>query len=266
MKKTTISVALATYNEESNITACLKAVSWANQIIIVDGQSTDNTVSLAKKHKNVKIISTTNKPIFHINKQMAIDKCTGDWILQLDADEVVSPQLKDEIQQILTKDPKNISQNGFWINRQNFFLTRFLKKGGQYPDPVARLYKRGQGRLPCLSVHEKTEINPPVGQLQNDLLHYADRDLPHFLAKNNRYTDLMAQELKQQKLKITPFSFFNYHLLKPAIIFFQIYFRHLGFVDGLPGLIFAYYSALCPRTAFVKYKNISTPPTKTSYN
>jgi len=253
MKKATISIALATYNEETNIATCLKAISWADEIIIVDGQSTDNTVPIAKKYK-AKIISTPNLKMFHTMKQMAIDKCTGDWILQLDADEVVSRKLKDEIQQILAKDPQSIPQNGFWINRQNFFLTRFLKKGGQYPDPVARLYKRGQGRLPCLSVHEKTDINPPVGQLQNDLLHYADRDLPHFLAKNNRYTDLMAQKLKQQKLKINPVSLINYHLIKPATIFFQIYFRHLGIVDGLPGLIFAYYSALCPRTAFIKYQ------------
>ena len=257
MKKTKLSVAIATYNEAENITSCLQAVSWADEIILVDGQSTDDTIKLAKKFKNVKVVSTTNKPMFHLNKQMAIDKCTGDWILQLDADEIVSPDLKKEICQVLAKKPTDIPQNGFWINRKNFFLTRFLIKGGQYPDPVARFYKKGQGRLPCRSVHEKTQINPPVGQLKNDLLHYADRSLKHYLAKNHRYTDLMAEELKQQHLKITLKSKLTYLFLKPATLFFQIYFRHLGFFDGRPGLIFAYYSALSPRTAFVKYQKMS---------
>ena len=254
-KPATISVAMATYNEESNIGRCLDSTnSWVNQTIIVDGQSQDKTVSTAKKYKNIKIISTPNLKMFHTMKQMAIDSCTSDWILQLDADEVISLRLKSEIQQILKKDPESIPQNGFWIKRRNFFLTRFLKKGGQYPDPTIRLYKNGSGRLPCQSVHEQAKIKGRVGELKNDLLHYADADFSRYLARNNRYTDLMAQKLKQQKLKITLLSSINHLLVKPMVIFFKIYFRHLGLVDGIPGLIFAYYSALCPRTAFIKYK------------
>ena len=255
MKKATISLALATYNEELNIGRCLDSTnSWVNQTIIVDGQSRDKTVFIAKKYKNIKIISTPNLKMFHTMKQMAIDKCTSDWILQLDADEVISQELKSEIQRILKKDPKSVPQNGFWIKRRNFFLTRFLKKGGQYPDPTIRLYKNGLGRLPCQSVHEQTKIKGRVGELKNDLLHYADADFSRYLARNNRYTDLMAQELGQQKLKISLSSSLNHLLIKPIVIFFKIYFRHLGLVDGIPGLIFAYYSALCPRTAFIKYK------------
>jgi len=252
MNKATLSIAIATYNEEANIDPCLKAISWADEIIIVDGQSSDKTVAIAQKYKT-KIISTKNLPMFHLNKQMAIDACKSDWILQLDADEIVSPALKKEIQAILSKPAKHIAENGFKINRSNFFLTRFLKKGGQYPDPVFRLYKRGQGRLPCLSVHEKTVINPPVGQLKHDLLHYADTDFSRYLSRNNRYTTIMSQNLIDNKTPLSFVTFLNYFFLKPYLTFFQIYFRHLGFLDGFPGLIFAYYSAISHPAAFVKY-------------
>ena len=143
--KSTLSVTLATYNEAKNIVRCLEAIKdIATEIIIVDGQSQDNTVELIKKFKNAKIISTTNKPMFHINKQMGISACKGDWILQLDADEIVTSELKKEIESYLKKDLDEINENGFWIPRKNYFLGTFLKKGGQYPDPTIRFYKNGK--------------------------------------------------------------------------------------------------------------------------
>ncbi len=257
MKKlATISIAIAVHNEQTNIGNCLKAVhSWVDEIVLVDGQSNDKTITIVKSYPKVKIISVTNKAMFHINKQIAIDKCKSDWTFQLDADEIVSPELKKEIQSILTKHPSAVTENGFWINRKNFFLTKFLKKGGQYPDPLARLYKKGQGKLPCLSIHEKTNINPPVGQLQNPLLHYADLHFSRYLTRNNRYTSLMADDLKKQKVKINLSSFIKYFFIKPSVTFVQIYFRHLGFLDGFPGLIFAYYSGISHRAAYTKYYN-----------
>lgn len=252
MKTTSLSVAIATFNEAANIDRCLKALTgWVDEIIIVDGQSTDNTIDLAKKYPQVKTISTTNKPFFHINKQIAIDKAKGDWILQLDADEVVSPKLKEEILSVIG-DPQ-ISENGFWINRRNFFLDRFLTKGGQYPDATLRLYRRGFGRLPCRSVHEQAEVDGKVGHLQNDLLHYADPDFDRYLTRNNRYTSLMAQELAAAKLPLNAQTFLNYFLIKPITTFFSIYCRHRGFQDGFPGFIFAYYSAISFQSAYVKY-------------
>lgn len=247
-------MAMATYNEEKNLPRTLNSIkNWVNEIVIVDGQSSDKTVAIAKKYK-ARIIKKPNRAMFHINKQIAIDNCRSDWILQLDADEVVSPQLAAEIQQILKKNPKDIPQNGFWINRRNFFLAKFLTKGGQYPDAVARLYKKGQGRLPCQSVHEKTQIIPPIGQLKNHLLHYADPTLNRYLDRNNRYTSLMAEEMQKQKIPLNLFTFINYFFIKPSTTFIKIYFRHLGLLDGLPGLIFAYYSAISHRAAYIKYK------------
>ena len=247
--KTTISIAIATYNESKNIKNCLASViDWADEIIVVDGQSTDDTVDIIKKFKQVKLISTTNKLMFHLNKQMAIDACTSDWILQLDADEVVSPVLKDEILKVITTS----EFNGYWLKRQNFFLGRFLTKGGVYPDPTLRLYRRGFGKLPCKNVHEQAEVKGPVSTLNSDLLHYADPNFSRYLLRNDRYTSLIAQELKEKGVKTNLINFINYFLIKPIYWFFLSYFRHRGYVDGFPGFVFAWYSSLRFPIAYIK--------------
>ena len=245
--KNTISVAIATYNEETNIKQCLNTViDWVDEVVIYDGQSTDKTVSLAKKFPKVKIISGPNHQIFHINKQVAIDACTQDWILQLDADERVTPTLATEIQETIT----STSHNGFWIKRKNYFLGKFLTKGGVYPDPTIRLYRKGKGRLPCLDVHEQAHIDGSIGWLKNHLLHYSDPTFDRFILRNNRYSIILASQIKNPK-------FFDYFLIKPIFTFISLYFRHLGLLDGFPGFVFAFYSALRFPAAYVKYWEIT---------
>ncbi len=246
----TISVAIATYNEEANIKRCLEAVhDWVKEIIIVDGHSSDKTLSIAKEFSKVKTISTTNKAIFHINKQMAINAAKGDWILQLDADEVVTPSLATEIQNTLPQ----TKFNGFWIKRKNYFLGRFLTKGGVYPDPTIRLYRNGLGRLPCLDVHEQAVIDGPVGWLKNDLLHYSDPSFKRYLTRFDRYTTLLAKELAEKHTSLNFFNYLNYYLVKPTHWFFLAYVRHLGLVDSWQGFLFAFYSALRFPVSFSKY-------------
>jgi len=256
--KLTLSVTLATYNESKNITRCLEAVSdIATEIIIVDGQSQDNTVELIKKFKNAKVISTTNKPMFHINKQMGISACKGDWILQLDADEIVTPELKKEIESYLKKDINEVEENGFWIPRKNYFLGTFLKKGGQYPDPTIRFYKNGKAHLPCQNVHEQAEVDGAVGWLKNDLEHYADTSFSLYLLRANRYTTLLAQELQEKKIKINFINFINFYLFKPTWWFLKTFFRHRGYVDGFAGFVFSFYSALRFPIAYTKYYELT---------
>jgi len=252
--KLNVSVAIATFNEKDNIIRCLDAVhDWVDEIIIVDGQSTDGTPELVKKYKKVKLIQTTNKPNFHINNQMAIDACTSSWILQLDADEVVTPALKREIISISTKSIDTIKTSGFWIKRKNYFLGRFLTKGGVYPDPTIRFYKNGQAKLPCKDVHEQAQVDGPVDTLKNDLLHYADPTFSRYLLRSNRYTTLLAQELKQNQTSISFFSFLNYFIFKPTFWFLLSYFRHRGYVDGFPGFVFSLFSSLRFPIAYIKY-------------
>ncbi len=239
MKK--ISVVLAVFNEEKNLKDCLDSVeTLAWEIVIVDGGSTDKTLEIAKAF-GARIIQTDNPLIFHINKNKAIDAAQGDWILQLDADEVVSKDLAEEIKKAANSET---DINGYWIPRRNFFLGRFLTKGGQYPDYTLRLYRQGKGRLPAKDVHEQAEVVGKVGYLKNDLLHLRDKNFSEYIFRYKRYTDLLATQLKSKGLKINLVSFVSYMFIKPLFWFIKVFIRHKGFVDGFPGFIFAVFSSL----------------------
>lgn len=256
MKHTpTLSVALATYNEEKNIARCLESVKeLCSEIIIVDGGSTDNTVDQAKKFTQ-KIVVTDNPPIFHINKQKAIEQCTGEWILQLDADEEIPEDLAREIQRVISDEH---SLDGYFIARKNYFQNRWMKKGGMYPDYVIRLFRNGKGHFPCKSVHEQIAINGTVGHLKNPMRHYPYADFKEYLRKANTYTSLTAQELRNKKVPVSLYSLFLYGLVKPGHTFINLYVRHAGFMDGWQGFIWAFYSGLHHAQAYAKYTKLPT--------
>lgn len=253
-----ISVAIATYNESQNISRCLDSVhNWVDEIVLVDGSPDNNTTKVAQKYSKVKIIKTNNKPMFHLNKNMAIKACTSDWILQLDADEVVSQDLKNKIKNILSQNISKIAQNGYWINRSNYFLGTFLKKGGQYPDPTIRLYKNGKGILPCKDVHEQAKIEGEIGHIQSDILHFADPSFSRYLLRSNRYTSLEANNLYTSGFKPSFSSWFNYFIIKPFSWFISSYFRHKGFIDGFPGYVFSLFSSLRFPIIYIKAWELS---------
>ncbi len=248
MKKT-LSVVLAVYNEEDYLKECLESVKdLAWEIVLVDGGSEDKTLEIAQEF-HAKVIKTNNPPNFHINKNKAIDAAKGDWILQLDADEIVTKELADEIKKIITID---FSIDGYWIPRRNFFLGRFLKKGGQYPDYTLRLYRRGRGRLPAKDVHEQAKVLGETGFINNDLLHIRDKEFFIYLERFNRYTNLFSTQLKESGVGINPLSFLDYLLLKSFFWFLRAYIRHRGYEDGFPGFVFALFSALRFPISYIK--------------
>lgn len=252
MKDIKLSVALATFNEEHCLADCLSSVrEIADEIVVVDGNSIDRTVEIAKSF-GAKVIIADNKPIFHINKQQAIDECCGEWILQLDADEVVPPELVQEIISITQHQSPN-TYNAFWIKRQKMFLGRWIRKGGQYPDPVIRLFKKGKAYLPCKSVHEQMEVEGETGWLKNYLIHLPSPSFSAYITKDNRYSTLTALQMKEKNLSLGFFDSMIHIILMPLKIFFSIYIWHKGFLDGFPGFVFALYSGLHNASAYIKY-------------
>lgn len=239
----TLSVVLAVHNEEKTLPTCLTAVArLADELIVVDGASTDDTVKIARKH-GATIISTTNKSNFHINKQMGIDAAKSDLVLQLDADEEVDRELASFISG-LKRVSSPLPADAWYIRRKNFFLHRWLSKGGQYPDPVIRLIKNGRARLPMRHVHEQMQVDGSVATAQGHLLHYGNPDLATYLQKHNTYTSFTAQQWYDSKQPVSLRFAGAMFVGKPLLTFLSIYFRHKGFVDGIPGFVFALMSAL----------------------
>ncbi len=286
MKKVKLSVALATRNEEENIGACLESVKEiADEIVVVDEESTDKTREIANSY-GVRVFRVKHEPIFHITKQKAIDKATGDWILQLDADERVTPRLVNEIKQVIRMDSKEIRERipqdltkvrlfkkheglirkregelgkqtgkvvAFFVPRINFFLGKPLKHAGVYPDGVIRLIKAGKARLPGKSVHELMEVDGEVAWLFNDLEHHESPTLSRYLNRMNRYTDLKAEEFKKSKVLANYWNLFKYSFIIPASYFLLLYIRHNGWKDGMRGFIWSTFSSLHFPLAYFKY-------------
>lgn len=280
-----LSVCLATFNEEKNIGRCLASIKdIADEIIIVDGTSTDKTVEIARQY-DAKVTVTDNPPIFHINKQKAIDAATKDWVLQLDADEEVSKELAEEIKKIQklsgpameqyqqslknrnlflrhqelieardgavgTKEGEYVA---FFFPRLNYFLGKYLRYGGVYPDGVIRLFKKGMAYLPAKDVHEQPVVSGKVGWLEHDLLHYDSPTFSRYLERNNRYINLLVEELRQQNVKKDLMTFIEYVFYKPVEWFLMTQLRHKGILDGWQGIVFSFYSALRFSRAYIRY-------------
>lgn len=272
-----LSVVLATRNEEGNIGRCLESVrEIADEVIVVDEYSTDKTREVAEK-LGAKVYLEPHHDNFHITKQRALSLAKGDWILQLDADETATPELSQDIKQVLegkfeAKNNELFERHqqlvekrdgkigkptgeivGYFIPRRNIFLGKPLIHAGVYPDGVIRLVKNGMARFPQKSVHEQIELDGEVSWLNGDILHYDSPTLRRYLARLNRYTDLKAAELKSEGVKKTVGAFLYYSFWKPLGVFISLYFRHKGFMDGGRGFLWSFFSASHFPVAYFKY-------------
>jgi len=240
----TISVILITLNEEENIIPCLESVQWADEIVVVDSQSQDRTVELAKRFTDKVIISEWQG--YANNKNLALGYATSDWILWIDADERVPPALANEIRETIQKNPR---ENGFEVARKAFFLGRWIKHCGWYPGYVLRLFRRNKARFNENLVHEGLELEGDRGRLQHPLLHFTDNTLEHYLWKFNRYTSLAAKELAQKNRHAGFMTIFLHSLHA----FIKMYIFKLGFLDGVEGLILC---LLSPKYVGIKYAKL----------
>ncbi len=189
-----LSVVIITHNEEENIRECLESVLWADEIIVVDSDSTDRTEEICRACK-VNFIKEPWKG-FALQKNSAIEKATQSWILSLDADERVTPELRAEITTVMES---NNPKDGYFIARKNFFLGRWIKRCGWYPDYNLRLFQRGKGLFGIREVHEAVKLNGVAGHLEFPMEHYTYKSLEDFMARLDRYSTLAAQELLKEK-------------------------------------------------------------------
>lgn len=226
-----ISVVILTKNEEKNIEDCLRSLDFCDEIIVIDDNSEDKTVELAKKSK-AKVFTRTLNNDFSRQRNFGLEKARGEWILFIDADERVTPSLCDEIIQ-LTNNP--ITQcNGFYIKRRDFMWESELKYGETGNIKLLRLARKDAGKWEG-KVHEKWKVNGKLGELKNPLLHYPHQTITEFLREINFYTDIRVQELYEKGASVYWWSI----ILYPKVKFFRNFFIKKGFLDGLPGLILA---------------------------
>jgi len=224
-----VSVTIITLNEASNIEACLAAVSWADEVLVVDSGSTDDTVARAQA-RGARVIVRAWPGSYAAQKNFAAAETTHDWILSLDADERVTPALAEEIRQVLANPGETA---GYRIPRLTWHLGRWIRTTDWYPDNQLRLYDRRRADWPPRLVHESVTARGPIGYLKHDLEHYAYRDIAHHHDAMNRYTTLAARQMFEKGRRATVFDL----AVHPPAAFFRNYVLKRGFLDGLPGFI-----------------------------
>jgi glycosyltransferase involved in cell wall biosynthesis len=236
----TLSVAIVTKNEEANLTRTLASVRWADEIVIVDSGSTDKTAEIAREFRAKFFVEEWKG--FGAQKNSAIAKCSGDWALSLDADEEVSVELGEEIRGLLSGQPDH---DAYFLPRRNFFLGRWIRHGGYYPDPKLRFFRRGNAQFEEHAVHETIRPAGPAGRLHGGLFHHAYPTLDAYIEHMNRYSALGAtQVVARGKTSRSIFAFLWNVFVIPVATFKYNYFLRLGFLDGREGLLLHLYHSV----------------------
>jgi glycosyltransferase involved in cell wall biosynthesis len=244
-----LSVVIITRNEEDNIGECLESVKWAEEIIIVDSESSDRTEEICRAF-GVNFVKEPWKG-FALQKNSAIEKATRDWILSLDADERVTPELKKEIIAVIEgSDPKD----GYFIARKNFFLGRWIKRCGWYPDYNLRLFRRGKGLFGIREVHEAIKITGVSGHLKSPMEHHTYKSLDDYMVRLDRYSTLAAQELLKEKK-----SYGIFHIIfRPFYTFISMYLLRLGFLEGYYGFVLSVLYAFYTFLKYIKLRELQS--------
>jgi len=230
-----LSVVVVMRDEEANIARCLQSALWADEIVVVDSHSTDNSVAVARQFTDQIFIEQWRG--FGPQKNFALEKARGDWIFSLDSDEEITPELAAEIRAAIADANE---MRAFFVPRRNFFCGKFLLWGGVYPDRQLRLFRRGSALFSDRPVHETLETTASPGQLNNDLLHFSNPTLSHLFRKMDQFSTLGAQHLKARGKRASLAQM----LTRPAWKFFSCYLVRQGFRDGGHGFVFALLSAM----------------------
>jgi glycosyltransferase involved in cell wall biosynthesis len=235
-----VSVVIVTKNEELNIEDALKSVADAKEIIVVDSFSTDRTLDICRKYTDK--IHQHEWQGFARQKQTAVDYAEGPWVLILDADERVTPELKAEMVNSIS----DTDCNGFYMPRENYFIGKWIRHSGWWPDQTLRLFRKDKGRLEPREVHERVVVEGNTAYLKNPLKHYTYRSVSDFVERMERYSTLAAKEIRKNSGRAGLFSL----TIKPLATFVKMYFLRRGLLDGTRGLMLA---VLYSYYTFLKY-------------
>jgi glycosyltransferase involved in cell wall biosynthesis len=225
-----LTVTIVAWNEEERLRACLESVAWADEIVVVDAESTDKTAALAREFTDR--VWVRPWPGFAVQKNFALAQATGEVVLSLDADERVTPELAGRIRAILA-DPH--AADGYSIPRKNIFWGTWVRHGGLYPDYQLRLFRRGAGRFVEDAVHESVTVDGRVETLAEPMLHQSYRDLEDFVRRSNRYSTLAAEDWLRRDRRVSLAGL----VMKPLGRFLSMYIVKRGFLDGWRGLVLA---------------------------
>ena len=233
-----ISAVVSTFNEEKNIERCLKSLSFADEIIIVDNSSLDDTVGIAKRYTK-KLYSQKNNPSkIDIQKNFGFEKASNEWILSVDADEEVSKQLAEEIKNIISNGEKNT--NGYFIPRKNIIFGKIIEHTGWFPDPQLRLFRKGKAKYGKVHVHEQIELEGEPGYLKNYLIHHSYETVIQLVKK---HVEIYAPNEAENYLnKGYKFSYFD-AIRFPLSEFMGRFFVRKGYKDGIHGLMLSIFMA-----------------------
>jgi glycosyltransferase involved in cell wall biosynthesis len=230
-----ISATVITLNEEHNLAEALESLWWADEIIIVDSESDDRTLEIARQFTDRVFVRPW--PGYSAQKNFAAEQAASEWVFNLDADERVSDELAQEI--VALKRGTAPAASGFEMPRLTFYLGRWVKHSGWYPDYKLRLYRRAAGSFLGDYIHESVSVNGSIERLKGNLLHYTLRNSSEHHLRLDRYTTIAAREQVEKGKKATLAAL----LLSPAVAFIRSYIFRLGFLDGVPGLAIAYFAA-----------------------
>jgi glycosyltransferase involved in cell wall biosynthesis len=236
-----ISVIIITKEEEENISACLTSVKWADEIIVVDSESTDRTVEISKQFTNKIFIKKWDGYVPQKNYAMSLAR--NDWVLSIDADERITPELKEEIESIAIN-----KFDGYRIRRRNFILKKEVTSCGWGNDYQLKLFRKSKANLTDRLVHERFVVEGEIDDLKNPMLHFTFPSFPNYISKINHYTSLRAEELFKKKKKTNGWGIFT----RTISAFLRFYITKMGFKDGVHGLIISSFHALSKMLTYIK--------------
>ena len=245
MEKISVSAVIITKNEERNLRACLESVKWTKEIIMVDGESSDQTVAIASAYTDKVLIRKMDVEGRHRN--FAYAQATQDWILSLDADERVSPELAREIEMVIKQNDPQIA--GYAIPIKTFIGKRWIKKAGYYPARKLRLHRKGKFHYEETGVHPRAFLDGKERPLKGDILHYGLRDFFHFVEKLNNQTTLEAEKWVADGRRISAFK----TIYKSTDRFLRNYIGKKGYTDGFLGFIMSIFHSLYQLFSYTKY-------------